>query len=290
MKIVSRRERPYNVVIPCYNEANRLPQSEISDFLSAHSKWTATFVDDGSQDKTIDVLREMQKCWPDQISILKLRENSGKAEAVRIGMQYGLEELQASLVGFADADLAAPLQELLPIAEKLESRAELHAGLGIRLPLLGHQVKRKKTRALLCKVFLLLARPLLKAPYSDTQCGLKLFRNTSVVRQSLESPFRTKWIFDVELFQRIMCVHEQSQVSASETPGDLLYEHPLSEWSEVAGSKLRARDFVTAVVDLIRLYISKPLPSGCVLRFSNRVEVIRPISDATPGDYVDQAG
>lgn len=280
MKTVSPSERPFNVVIPCYNEEHRLPQSAILNFLSANPRWTATFIDDGSQDQTLEILRDMQTRMPNQVSVLKLRQNSGKAEAVRLGMVFGFEELEASYVGFADADLAAPLEELLPIAAKLESVTELHAGIGVRLPLLGHQVKRKKSRAVLGKIFSVLTRPILKATHSDTQCGLKLFRDTSVVRRALEHPFRTKWIFDVELFQRIRLVHEEREGSDSKKTAELYYEHPLSEWSEVQGSRLRKRDFVTAAYDLARLYILNPLPSPSIVRLSNQAERIRPAVDS----------
>jgi glycosyltransferase involved in cell wall biosynthesis len=57
------------------------------------------FVDDGSRDGTLDMLQDMQKCYPLQIDVLRLPQNRGKAEAVRHGIRYALSH-GAELVGF----------------------------------------------------------------------------------------------------------------------------------------------------------------------------------------------
>jgi hypothetical protein len=78
-----------------------------------------------------------------------------------------------------------------------------------------------------------------------------MFRTTPWVAAAFDRPFRTRWIFDVEVLARL------SQL-ASDHGGPALaecvYELPLNEWHDVAGSKLRARDFLKAPAELAAIY------------------------------------
>ena len=71
------------LVIPCYNEELRLPSEVFVSFLKSHSDVRICFSNDGSVDDTISVLKEIQNQLPSQVVINDLKENSGKAEAVR---------------------------------------------------------------------------------------------------------------------------------------------------------------------------------------------------------------
>jgi len=37
----------------------------------------------------------------------------------------------------------------------------------------------------------------------DTQCGAKFFKNTEIIRETLKTPFVTRWAFDVEILGRM---------------------------------------------------------------------------------------
>ena len=268
-------DQRHNVVLPCYNEASRLKKRPILEFLAAHPDWTATLVDDGSQDETLTALCELHRDAPEQVAVLRLVRNGGKAEAVRQGMQFALDNVQANLIGFADADLAAPLQELLPLAAAMQHDTRLIGAIGVRLPLWGHRIERKKIRQLLGKVFVRMARPVLGATCTDTQCGLKLFRAAPVLRAALSQPFCSRWIFDVELLKRLLTLHaqaaEEDMTAAKHSAAKVIFEHPLSQWTEVAGSRLKGRDFVTAAMDLVRIaQAATPELPG---RFASDVEV-----------------
>jgi hypothetical protein len=86
----------------------------------------------------------------------------------------------------------------------------------------------------------------LKLPVYDTQCGAKLFRNTDRTRSLFAEPFRTRWIFDVELLARFV----SAATAAGQAPAELIHELPLQSWRDVAGSKLRPGDFLQAAVQL----------------------------------------
>ena len=96
------------IVVPCFNEASRLPTETYLEFLDTQTDVRFLFVDDGSEDGTHDVLQELCESSSGRCEFLRLPENKGKAEAVRQGILQALDT-DAALVGFWDADLAIPL-------------------------------------------------------------------------------------------------------------------------------------------------------------------------------------
>ena len=97
------------VVVPCYNEAARLQPLLFSEFLAEDQQVDFLFVNDGSTDRTLDVLETLRKKHPDRIRVLDKQPNGGKAEAVRSGMLAAIALEGVAVTGFWDADLATPL-------------------------------------------------------------------------------------------------------------------------------------------------------------------------------------
>lgn len=98
------------IVIPCFNESQRLPVDTFQKFLREQNSVQFVFVDDGSKDNTFQIIEFLFKRHPKKIDILRLTRNRGKAEAVRQGFLLALSK-RPYLVGFWDADLATPLTE-----------------------------------------------------------------------------------------------------------------------------------------------------------------------------------
>ena len=130
------------VVIPCYNEAERLDEAPLLAFLDGCAEASLLFVDDGSTDATADRLAAIAAARPARIDVLSLRPNGGKAEAVRRGMLTALER-GAGVVGYLDADLSTPPGEILRLRAAFE-RPGIEAVLGSRVALLGngHRAER----------------------------------------------------------------------------------------------------------------------------------------------------
>jgi dolichyl-phosphate beta-glucosyltransferase len=235
------------LVVPCYNEEARLQVGVFQRFAAAHPHIRFVMVDDGSQDQTAAILADLAAARPRQFEALSLVVNSGKAEAVRQGMVHALES-GADSVGFIDADLAAPLGEVPRLIDVLERRSDVSVVVGSRLSLAGHVIQRRWIRRLLGRCFAAVASRLIGLPLRDTQCGLKLFRATDTARRMFADPFRSRWIFDVELLARLIAAEGHEAAIAQ------IYEMPLEAWSEVAGSKLKSGDFVKAVGELLGIY------------------------------------
>ncbi len=99
------------VVVPCFNEANRIDTRQFQEFAAGCQSIRFLFVNDGSTDGTLGVLERLHAVAQDRFRFVHLSRNSGKAEAVRHGMLTALRE-RPQYVGFWDADLATPLDEI----------------------------------------------------------------------------------------------------------------------------------------------------------------------------------
>ena len=237
-------------MIPCYNEATRLDVGAFLDFTRAYPALRLLLVDDGSTDGTAAVLESLWSHSPESFEVLRLPRNRGKAEAVRLGIRAALRDLPR-YVGFWDADLATPLEALLDFYRVLEERPWIELAVGSRVQLLGRDIARHRSRHYLGRVFATITSLVLDLRVYDTQCGAKIFRVTEDTAELFREPFRARWIFDVELFARLVRLRR----TAGRPPVErIVYEVALASWRDVAGSRLRKRDFLTAVLDLARIY------------------------------------
>ena len=218
--------KPCAVVIPCYQEAHRLNVDELVR-LARHPEVRLVCVDDGSTDGTAEVLQRLQQRAPESVIVLHRERNGGRGHAVRDGMLCAIAD-SAERVGFLDADLAAPVDEMMKL---LGHDAEMVLGVRPR-------TQRSPVRKVLGALWAELAARAIAAPFSDIQCGAKLFRVTEALHDALHEPFRASWTFDVELLERLHRAHVS------------FIEVPLAVWSDVPGSKLRPHHAARALFDL----------------------------------------
>ena len=235
------------IVVPCYNEALRLPSAQFRHFFTT-SSIRFIFVDDGSTDTTVEVLEKLHESDHDRIVVLRCETNQGKAEAVRRGMQHALESA-AEFAGYWDADLATPLDAIPDFLAVLTERPDLDMVFGSRVKLLGRNVQRRPLRHYLGRIFATVVSVMLSLPIYDTQCGAKLFRVTDRTRELFVEPFCTRWVFDVEILARYIL-----RLGSAEAAANRIYEYPLRSWEDVAGSKVKGSDFVKAFRDVLRIY------------------------------------
>ena len=185
----------YSIIIPAYNEAERLPAS--LDKMLAYMKakhWDAEVlvVNDGSKDKTADIVRDYNK----RFSFVRLIENPGnhgKGYSVRHGMMEAFGDIRL----LSDADFSSPIEE----ADKLF--AALAAGADVAI---GSRWKQRETqtvrqpfyRQVGGRIFNLILRIVLGLPEKDTQCGFKAFSRKAA--QMLFPPQkRERWGWDAEM-------------------------------------------------------------------------------------------
>jgi glycosyltransferase involved in cell wall biosynthesis len=235
------------VVVPCFNEGRRL-RAEGFRALLKDPATRLLFVNDGSTDDTREVLSAICAQLGPNALRLDLPRNQGKAEAVRQGLLAGLE-MGAQVVGFLDADLATPAEEMLRLVETLRD-SRVHAAFAARVALLGTTIQRKVSRHYLGRVFATAASIVLGLRVYDTQCGAKAFRVSDLLAAVLAEPFQGRWAFDVELIGRLVA-------GAPGIPGlsaEELLEMPLRTWTDVPDSKLRFAEFHRLGIELIRIH------------------------------------
>ncbi len=238
------------IVIPCYNEAERLPVDELRAYLRAHPSVAFVFVNDGSSDDTAAVLAALATEAPEQASVLSLEKNQGKAEAVRQGILAALEK-SPQFVGYWDADLATPLAEIDRFRSILLARPQLSLAMGSRVRLLGRRIERSAARHYLGRIFATCASLALAMPVYDTQCGAKVFRVGPETREMFAAPFRSRWIFDVEMLARLR------SACAGAALDERICEVPLESWRDVRGSKLRPWHAISAAWQLLGIWIGR---------------------------------
>lgn len=237
------------LVIPCYNEARRLRSRPFVEFVSENQDAHLLFVDDGSSDGTLASLEQLHRSCEARISILALKQNSGKAEAVRRGILHALDTTRPRVIGYWDADLATPLNSVGSFLEVLNTHPDVEMVFGARVKLLGRNVERRAVRHYLGRVFATSVSAMLKLPIYDTQCGAKLFRVRPETRRVFEQPFLSRWVFDVEIIARYLNLYKGEGKSSATA----IYEYPLETWVDVAGSKVHATDFFVAFWDIVRI-------------------------------------
>ncbi|MBI5511666.1 MAG: glycosyltransferase [Deltaproteobacteria bacterium] len=232
--------------MPCYNEGKRLALAPFVA-LTEEAPISVLFVDDGSTDDTHAILERVCDSTHGRLQLLPLPKNLGKAEAVRSGLRVAVAG-GADVVGYLDADGATPPRAMLDLLAALAAHG-IEVVLGSRVKRLGAHIQRHELRHYLGRVFATGAALALDLPVYDTQCGAKLFRVTPSLTAALERPFTSKWVFDVELLQRL----HRGQDGVAGVSAERFVEVPLSVWTDVAGSKVRPWDAARAAFDLLRI-------------------------------------
>ena len=232
------------IIIPCYNEEKRLNKQAFVDFVKENPTYSFLFVNDGSKDNTLEFLTQLTNNQ-ENLYLLDLDKNGGKAEAVRQGMLYAAKNFDCNFIGFWDADLATPLTEIPHFVNAMINN-DFDVVTGLRLMRLGAKVKRKGSRHYLGRIFATTASRVLKLPVYDTQCGAKLYKK-QIVEPLFKDSFITKWLFDVEILARYI------QLFSREKAIEKIYEYPIYQWEDVGGSQLKAKDFFKAPMELRKI-------------------------------------
>lgn len=248
MKLL-RKVESCAVVIPCFNEAERLNVDTFAEYVCDNDEIELVFVDDGSLDSTLESAQAVSERAGSSVSVLRLEENCGKAEAVRQGMLWAARRRFAA-IAFWDADLATPLETIPDFVEVLNRHSNVEVVWGTRLPLMGHTIDRDAIRRQTGKLFSASSAAAVGVGIRDALCGAKMFRTGPMLDAILARPFSSRWIFDVEILARLdVLLKATGGLSVQET----LYEFPVDAWYEIAGSRLRMTDFLRATVELTDL-------------------------------------
>ncbi len=227
-----------SIVIPAYNEERRLPATldVIFQWLdgSPYSDAEVLVVDDGSTDATAAVVENRAGSEP-RLLLVQNPGNRGKGFAIR----HGMLQAKGEWILFSDADLSAPIDELpkLLAAAQEKSAAIAIGSRALDRTLIG--VHQSQWREMSGIVFNRIMRLITGLPFSDTQCGFKLFRRDAARRvfplQRLDG-----FSFDVE------------DLFVAHTLGIPTIEVPV-RWNNVEGTKVGLMQGLASFLDLLRI-------------------------------------
>ncbi len=120
-------QKPYlSIIVPVYNEEENvrpLYEKIRSVCESIGKSYEVLFVDDGSQDKTFDVLSEIREYSPN-LSVIRFQENKGQTSAMAAGFEYAQGEFIISM----DGDLQNDPADIPQLLEKLDEDYDLVCG------------------------------------------------------------------------------------------------------------------------------------------------------------------
>lgn len=230
-----------SVVIPAFNEENRLPAtlSSVHDFLTARrNQFEIIIVDDGSSDGTATIVRDFASTHQG-VNLISYKPNRGKGHAVRTGMLAARGEYLL----LDDADGASPISELVRLERAIVEGADVAIGSrakrgnDTRVNALAHRKHMGNT-------FNLIVQSMILPGIQDTQCGFKLFKRDS--GQELFAISRlTGYAFDVEILY------------LARSMGLKVAEIPIN-WTNVTGSKINLfSDPLKMLIELFRVAFAK---------------------------------
>jgi len=239
------QQRCVGVVIPCYNEEERLLSDQFLNFIDENSGYHLCFVNDGSTDATLDVLKALRKGRKDYVTVYDCEKNGGKAEAVRLGMLHMANYKDLDYIGFLDADLSTDLSDFDDLVSTIEN-SDYKIVSGSRISRMGANIAKESARQIISLSINFVIRKILSMPFKDTQCGAKIFHK-DVIELLFAKKFMTKWLFDVEIFMRMKRHFKISKAK------EMICEMPLKRWVHVDGSKLSMKDSVKIIWQLAKI-------------------------------------
>lgn len=230
-----------SIIIPAYNEEPNLSRGvfqEVTNYLQTQKfSWELIFVNDGSRDRTLELLRKsaLQKS---NIKIID-HPHMGKAAAILAGVSAA----SGRIILFSDMDQATPISEISRFLPKFTQGYDVV--IGSRSNRQGAPVYRQ----ILAYGMIIFRTLLLRLPFRDTQCGFKAFSKAAADK----------------IFACLASVHAPKTVSeAAVNPGfdvEILYiarklgfricEVPVA-WRHQESKRVRfLKDALSGVVELI---------------------------------------
>lgn len=226
-----------SIIIPAYNEENRLPAylARVLEYLEMQDfSFEVLVVNDGSTDATAEMVEGISS-RNQRIKLIRLPENRGKGYAVKTGMLAASGKLRL----FADADGATPITELERLRKAIDSGADV-AIASRAMKDDTRTINAHLHRKVIGRVFHCIVSTLTVKGLRDTQCGFKLF-----TAEAAQAVFRLQRIHDFGFDVEILFLCQRNGYRIAEVPVN---------WTDVAGSKVSLiRDSMKMFWDIFKI-------------------------------------
>jgi|SRR5215212_6986139 len=211
-----RIPKAISIVIPIYNKQDIASEliSRIKYVTSSHfENYEVIFVNDGSTDNTLDVLKYEKKC-DSHIDIISYKTNRGKGYAVK----RGIMKSRGDIIVWIDGDLDISPDGIRDYVEQLQRydltiASKQHPGSRINIPM---------SRRFTSRIFNLMIRISFGLKFKDTQAGLKAGR-ADIIKKIFNLISIEGYAFDVEL----LLIASILRLRIVEMPVDMCYAHSM---------------------------------------------------------------
>jgi glycosyltransferase involved in cell wall biosynthesis len=116
-----------SLVIPVFNEQDNLPllfEALYPTMNSLGKTWEAIFVDDGSRDNSLSILKEYAEKDPEHVRVVSFRRNFGQTAAIAAGLDYS----EGEIIILLDADMQNDPEDIPMLLAKLDEGYDLVSG------------------------------------------------------------------------------------------------------------------------------------------------------------------
>lgn len=220
-----------SVIIPFYNEEKTL-RTLIEKVISTKLAYEIICVNDGSTDKSLEIVSELKTEFPDFIRIINYPLNSGKGHAIRKGLEF----VTGEIILIQDADLEYDPSQYPELLKPFENN-NVKVVYGSR-----NLIKNPKSTRLFYLGGIFLSRVvnlLYRSSITDESTGFKLFRAEILKGIELQC---TGFEFCPEVTAKIL----NKKINITEVP--IKYDPR----SFTEGKKIKWTDGVTAVWTLVK--------------------------------------
>jgi glycosyltransferase involved in cell wall biosynthesis len=168
-----------SIIVPVFNEEKSIGPlvAAVRDAMRPwRDDWEIVFIDDGSQDATVDAIEQRMHEEP-RIRVIRLARNYGQSAA----MQAGFDQSRGEIIVTMDGDLQNDPRDISALVAKLEEGFDLVA---------GYRERRQDlllSRRIPSWFGNLVVRWVTGIPLRDTGCTLKAFRRELLQRLRLYS-------------------------------------------------------------------------------------------------------
>lgn len=229
-----------SVVIPCYNEQARFHDG-FNHYYSYLTKqkysWELIFVNDGSSDKTLELMKTEIK-RKSNVKLISYSKNRGKGYAIC----QGIKNAKGDCILFSDLDHSVPIETIETFFKYFQKGFEVVIG---SRRVKGSQISTRQHpfREFLGRGFTLLVRSIIDWKIQDATCGFKAFKK-QVAQKIFNNITIYDWAFDAEIL--FLC--KKFKIKLTQAP---------VSWSDVKGSKVSLKkDVLNSLRGLIKIYLN----------------------------------
>ena len=190
------------IIVPTYNELVNAPLL-VRRIFKYIPESNILVVDDGSPDKTADVIRELQQEFP-TLHLLERKTKLGLGSAYRLGFTWGLERGYEELIEM-DADLSHRVRDLKKMIDAKELQPDVDLVIGSRWIPGGKTENWSRGRELLSRAANLYVQAMLGLGVRDSTAGFRIYSSSMLKRLNMESIKSEGYSFQIEMTR---AVHE----------------------------------------------------------------------------------